>query len=208
MENTIINKDDEQIWYVDKSSLGASIKPIGFVPSTYQMLFLKKFERRGNLEHDESKLQIIPYVVLTIKDHMGNTNVVLYRRKGHEERLVGKFSAGWGGHINNEDESIIDGALRELKEELDIDVNRDNLKFAGYLYSDVDAVSRVHLGMVYTMNITMIDYGILKPSDEIDYMIFEPVDLVKADMLINPSDYEEWTKDAIAGLFPEEKGDE
>lgn len=120
---------------------------------------------RDEAETDPSKKQIIPYVVLTDDD-----KVVAYQRSKGDNRLTGKWSVGFGGHINPEDNSCLKTcALREVGEELIISnvtryvacgvedhselVTEDDLEFLGCIYDCSNDVGKVHLGVVYAVDV-------------------------------------------------------
>lgn len=76
---------------------------------------------RRDAEFDTDNLQPIPYVVvcgLNQKDK-SDRNFYIYttHRIGGDNRLIGKYSIGTGGHVEC-DESIGDALERELKEEI------------------------------------------------------------------------------------------
>ena len=68
----------------------------------YILMQQVKFMRRGDIEEDESWLQIIPYMYIYDQER---DKVFVYSRsvKGGEARLHGKASIGIGGHINEKD---------------------------------------------------------------------------------------------------------
>lgn len=118
------------------------------------------FVARGECETDESLQQIIPYVVVR------STSKVLWvnrGNKGGESRLHDMISIGHGGHINEEDSEVsygnneaihslpkgilLNGALRELHEEIDID-GPFNVTFGGEVNLETNEVDRVHYGVV------------------------------------------------------------
>lgn len=127
---------------------------------------------RTQCETDPDFLQLIPYVVVLDLD----CNILTYMRgtKGNEDRLHGKHSLGFGGHIEevatgNLTNLIFDAAKRELEEELGV-----NLKIDLHLHDEqitliqsFDKVGQVHLG-VYI--IVMIDRNQLG-QEELDVIV-------------------------------------
>ena len=92
--------------------------------------------------------QIIPYVVI----RHGEDYFVLKRTsKQTEARLHHKLSLGVGGHINP-GHSIMDGVHKELDEEVRID-GPHQLQFVGILNDDSTEVARVHLGVVFVLDV-------------------------------------------------------
>lgn len=110
------------------------------------------FARRGDLEEDATRKQLIPYCVIT-----NGPDVFVLRRKSAqtEARLHDKLSFGIGGHINPDDarknsaaDVIQGGMLQELGEELFVDADIAPT-YVGTLNDDSNDVGRVHLGLVY-----------------------------------------------------------
>ncbi|MGM0556198.1 MAG: hypothetical protein ACQEVA_07450 [Myxococcota bacterium] len=110
------------------------------------------FARRGDLEQDPTRKQLIPYCVLT-----HGSDVFVMRRKSAqtEARLHDKLSFGVGGHINPDDarknaadDVVQGGMLQELHEELFVPDDLEP-RYAGTLNDDSNEVGRVHLGVVY-----------------------------------------------------------
>lgn len=116
---------------------------------------------RSDCEKDTNYLQIIPYT--TLVNEMNN-KIFVYSRGdlGNEKRLVGKCSVGLGGHVEEEPDRslslsnvIIESALRELEEEVGLELDFDeyiNFKnefttISKILYSDIEEVGNVHLGI-------------------------------------------------------------
>lgn len=111
---------------------------------------IASFIDRDLVEEDENWLQIIPYITF-----ISNESVLTYRRAGSEKRLDGKVSIGIGGHVNIDDDpdhpflAFLQGAAREIKEEVGMDMPLDPLKdrIAGLIYDPSNPVGRVHLGV-------------------------------------------------------------
>ena len=142
---------EEQILVFDQSNLPAALNHEGFVPSQVgfltTLLDYSRFVRRGDAEGNPALRQIIPYVVLL---QQGRAFAVERLRTQSEARLHGKLSLGIGGHLNEPDIAV--GALRELHEELLLDgAELDALVFRGFINDYSSAVSRDHLGCLYTV---------------------------------------------------------
>lgn len=112
---------------------------------------------RHHAERKPDYLQIIPYAIL-----FEDGQIYGYQRQGSEDRLVGKGSIGFGGHVSFNDVSAVSnekseyispasairyGLRRELQEE--VGVAPRNIRPVGSLYDPSDEVGRVHLGIVY-----------------------------------------------------------
>lgn len=124
------------------------------------------FQSRCQIEENTNVIQIIPYVFIVNE----KKELLLYKRKGSEERLHDLYSIGIGGHINindkyyskneNKDGSINviqvieKGVRRELVEELALHcVDWTQLSLEGTLYKTNTLVDLVHLGLVYKLEI-------------------------------------------------------
>jgi predicted NUDIX family phosphoesterase len=103
-------------------------------------------------EEDPRYKQPIAYAIIFNREKQ---QIFIYKRSKQdknykEKRLQGKWSIGVGGHIEETDTShdpIVESLLREIKEEIGIDV--ENPKLLGYINDDTNPVGKVHFGMVY-----------------------------------------------------------
>jgi predicted NUDIX family phosphoesterase len=124
---------------------------------------------RPELETNERYRQLVSYVVFRHADA-----VLTYRRtaKGGESRLHGRTSVGVGGHVNAADvachggeidiaETLRRACAREIAEEVQCgDIT--SLRPVGVIKESVNAVSRVHLGVVVECWLTHRD---VRPRD-------------------------------------------
>ena len=113
-----------------------------------------EFIDRPAAENDPTRKQIIPYVVLCRRDEVFATRRL---NKGGESRLHGLISLGIGGHINPETDGdgkdvLSSGLWREVSEEVDI-ISRGALNARGMINDDTNDVGRVHLGMLFTLEV-------------------------------------------------------
>lgn len=169
--------------------------------------------RREELESDDRYRQLLPYVAIIIEGQDdGFDEVVFYQRvKGHgEQRLGGKHSIGFGGHIDLEDikhtnsvidlrETILSNLKRELNEELVLDGEIDNWadsrlvwEFRGLINDLSDNVGRHHLGIAFVVRIPA-DHVVR--SNEIGNVLvgnYEPNDLMNGAKY--SFEMENWTK--------------
>jgi predicted NUDIX family phosphoesterase len=124
--------------------------------------------RRHELEADPSFKQIIPYTLYSTPSEEGMKYLAYRRTKVvGEQRLAGKCSVGFGGHIDIADivirenntidlnETLQDASVRELEEELDTGdhvITVDDIHGPLFIiYDGSDEVGQVHLGLVMSV---------------------------------------------------------
>lgn len=133
-------------------------------------------------EESPSHKQLIPYVAVRTSQG-GSGKYLIYARKGGEEgRLSNKLSLGFGGHVHASDvpgeirfpsdhvpascvyNMVHNAALRELGEELKwpVGVRPMRLTQIGFLNDDSDDVGKVHLGIVYLIDVGNLE---LEPAE-------------------------------------------
>lgn len=122
---------------------------------------MMKMTLRNYAEYNEGLVQPVAYALLTTMDD-GVVKIFRTHRVGGDDRLVGSYSIGLGGHLGIM-EAILYGSYygliespaialqRELKEEVGLDISdSDCIKtFEGLIYYDETCVSSLHLGFVY-----------------------------------------------------------
>lgn len=122
---------------------------------------ITRFIPRDDVEEDENYLQIIPYIMFTC-----GPDIFLYTRgkKSGEVRLHDQLSIGVGGHVEGEDgwspfNAYIDGALREIKEEVGLELHASKLEgtVLGMLHDEETPVGRVHLGVLHVVNVSPVE---------------------------------------------------
>lgn len=156
------------ILVVDRRLLFPHLSPQGLLPAdavNLEALSLHLFfAERAFMETCSHYKQIIPYLVLTRGGSQGQDRVLAYQRRiAHSERrLGGLWSVGFGGHIEPLDRHdravavhglVQAAAFRELSEETGLDPARVTLTAAGFINSDREDVSSVHLGVVYRVDV-------------------------------------------------------
>lgn len=116
------------------------------------------FKPRNILENDSSYKQIIPYAIICCGDE-----VYLFKRtkKQTEVRLHNLYSLGVGGHMNPYGEKIDVAYMRhELNREMneEVIVHKgciiESIAAIGFLNDDTNDVGKVHLGVLYNINLT------------------------------------------------------
>lgn len=154
------------------------------------------YMQRAIAETNEDFVQLIPYVVVK----SGGKYLSYQRSSGSgEDRLHGNYSIGIGGHLDFFDNEtqvscVYNGMLREVKEELGLSSTLDMYSPVGTLYDDSNEVGRVHLGLVYTINIKDLDLS----QGELDILLNR--ELIDIEMLGDTTKYEEWSRATIVAL--------
>lgn len=174
-------KEREEVLVMERENVFRVVEPFeGFLQdelATIRVLneYAKyhHFKMRGDVEEDPSLKQLIPYVMIK-----RGREYLSYRRLagGGEQRLHGKRSLGFGGHMNEVVEvvnagtkemrihqvsfrhKLMDNLWREIsKEELDFSFKQEDctLTFLGLVNDDADptGVGAVHLGLVAILDI-------------------------------------------------------
>jgi len=157
------------------------------------------FRERGEVEEDEKWKQLIPYTYVC--DPRANT-VLAYKRavRGGEPRLAGKWSLGFGGHINPRDDRLgrhrmIDLATnRELQEELIFHYPYDAPVTMGFLYITDTPVDRVHFGVIRRA-LYWGDPGDVQHNEEIAELKWIPV------AELGQYTFEGWSEALVARLL-------
>lgn len=121
------------------------------------------FLQRDLAEYDLNYKQAIPYILIQNQHQF----LLLKRtKKQTEKRLHDKYSLGIGGHINPCCESeyknvIIHGLYKELHEEISISSDH-KLQFIGVINDETTDVSKVHLGLLYVIELEDGEFEILE----------------------------------------------
>ena len=158
-------------------------------------------ELRYDAELDFDSKQIIPYVVIR-----NGKKIFVTKRIDGDERLVGKMSIGEGGHIDRGDVVVREGRIdlkktvqncmnRELTEELYIHGNIGDYQFVEHFTDDSVEVSRVHLCLLYTID---VDGDI--DIKETDKLVGEWMTV--SELRKNYDNLENWSQIALDLLYP------
>jgi predicted NUDIX family phosphoesterase len=153
------------------------------------------YKLREDMETNPNYKQIIPYVIL-----YHNGTFFSYRRGKllGEQRLLGSYSIGVGGHISTTDRNLFDTSYnkamrRELTEEIEIGSTYKEY-IAALLNDDSNEVGRVHFGMVH---ILCLDTPIVKPREK---SMNEPAFVDQSHLLKNIDKYENWSQICIRNI--------
>lgn len=185
-------------------------------PKVLGLFNLKQtLQKRPECETDESVVQILPYITLVVEEEVNGTKVnkyLTYRRPitGDENRLHGKLSLGWGGHIELTHESanmkgfvFTSECLRELREELsifvfDVLVKNALTHSAVLYYQPNDEVGKYHLCVSLVIKINKNIHRIRPKTQEAINVAY----LTKEEILTqnSPADIEAWSDLVIGNL--------
>lgn len=175
------------------------------------------FIPRSQAETDENYLQVIPYVtVASATDH----KLLAYKRQGGgEQRLEGKWSVGFGGHIDDTDcfdqdhipltNVLCFAAYREIFEELCFKddwqfATLPGLKIIGVVYTgnfrDAGPVDRVHVGV--SMVLPVVDTTWVKPRQETGTAV-EYAWLSENELFDRYGEFELWSRCCLPGYTRE-----
>lgn len=163
------------------------------------------YRARGEMEHDPSFKQLIPYVLFRWHDAEGRPHLFQYKRGGGqgEKRLHAKRSVGVGGHISTVDATAgenhavyREGMLRELAEEVAIEAAYEE-QCVGLINDDETSVGTVHLGVVHLCDLQEPAVG--PREDDIQEAGFRPIDALLTEL----PEFESWSQIALQALFGE-----
>ncbi|GGI40295.1 NUDIX domain-containing protein [Mammaliicoccus stepanovicii] len=203
-----MSKYDEMITVVPRATIFNNeayqfngFKSIQDEETKYIYETIKQYEvkRRGDMEEDPSYKQLISYCILENE----NNEVLVYERLsgGGEGRLHGLSSIGVGGHMNdvpnatNVEEVINENAKRELEEEVGLNEEAvTNLELIGFINDDENDVGKVHIGLVFKLNVTKSSVSAIE-TDTLK------IDWISKNDLSNDKNYETWSGLIIEGLY-------
>lgn len=157
----------EQVYVVQ--SLNVLKVPDRFFETSQENLDWTKqgiFVFRYDAEYNTLFQQVIPYVVLT--DSKMEQFYVSERISG-EERLVGSYSIGFGGHINPCDgyRNVIENCIeRELNEEVSAKFIKEPLRLLGTV-RDLLSTTNDHIGIVYLKRVSNKTKIKIKENDKL-----------------------------------------
>ena len=141
---------------IPKRTLSVGLIPFNGIFTEYSYIPREYADDDNNVVEMSKYPQLIPYVVVKCDDEY-----LTYQRKGNETRLHGKYSFGFGGHIDSTDlvelnstDDLIKPVRRELLEELGLTANNYTLDFKPmFIYSEKTNVDKVHIGLIVVCNL-------------------------------------------------------
>jgi len=157
----------QHILVIERKYLFPGLSPQGLLPPDAVDLDALQphlfYAERAYMERNSHYKQIIPYLVLE-RGTGDEARVLVYQRrdKHTERRLGGRWSVGFGGHMDPLDRDAPEvarhglwraSALRELQEETGLVVPPERLQAAGFINSDGEDVSSVHFGVVFRIDL-------------------------------------------------------
>ncbi len=199
---------EQEIMVVDRKKLFRDRYFQGYNPSNlynFESIIIdnSKFMVRALAEENPDYKQPIAYAVIINEDTKQIFGYVRSKKDKdyREKRLQGKFSIGFGGHINRHDLGFdahpIKGSLiREVfREELDILGNAQEPQLLGYINDDTNAVGKVHFGLLYYVltNAKTIKAKDKEIADSRFYRLSQLVNICND----SKRDVEGWTKIAL-----------
>jgi predicted NUDIX family phosphoesterase len=149
---------------------------------------------RAEVEHDETLLQPIAYLVLL--NEVGQA--WCYQRTGGDARVDGRLSCGVGGHVDAADAMATVNAqvgtlfdpeatlrralLRELAEELHATAaDLHELRLQCLIYEGISPIGRVHLGVLYTAQWRHTEAPQPRPDEALQGLGFMDLSAIAAD---------------------------
>lgn len=169
-----------------------------------------EFRSRKTVEEDSTSVQALPVVV--VRNKSGDVLCLRRRELNPSNKLHEKIVFWAGGHVRREDGSngraIVSGALRELKEELRLNVESDELKLLGAIYADVAGKTGKHVAIVYEWRAESDDVAISLSTAEfferrgtsLSGRFLPQSDLVEQ---IKSQASEVWSEEIVRELLPE-----
>lgn len=146
----------EEILHLPKASIASLFQNRTFVGPDGAAQLIQEFGSQGNyaarekVEADHGLVQAIPVVV--VRNKRGDVLRLKRRERSTSSKLHEQVVIWAGGHVRLEDGkngiAVLRCAMRELKEELRLSVEQEELKLVGAVYADAGDSGK-HVGLVY-----------------------------------------------------------
>lgn len=126
------------------------------------------FQPREEVEADDSRIQALPIVV--VRNASGEVLRLRRREKRAENPLHNKIVIWAGGHVRREDaingDPLVRCAVRELEEELRLQVAPASLHLIGAVYLDVGGTTSQHVAIAYEWRASTDDVAVVLSRSE------------------------------------------
>lgn len=126
------------------------------------------FRPRDEVEKDESRVQAIPIVI--VRNASGEVLRLRRREKTADNPLHDKIVIWAGGHVRREDsiagDPLLRCAVRELEEELRLQIDSESLRLIGAVYLDTGGKTSKHLGIAYEWRASTDDVAVVLSRSE------------------------------------------
>jgi predicted NUDIX family phosphoesterase len=172
--DTIEQQLREDILFVPREKLrkvfGGRVSLDASVTSRVKALFKRfgQFSPREEVEADSTSVQALPVVV--VRNKSGDVLQLKRNEIDRSNPLHEKLVIWAGGHVRSEDgengEAIKRGAARELKEELRLSVEAEELSLLGSIYVDLENKSGKHVAIVYEWRADTDDVAVVLSNSE------------------------------------------
>lgn len=173
---------------------GLTLAADDYLPAILQTTL--RYIDRPLAELDTDYKQLIPYVIVVCGDR-----VLEYQRCGGENRLLGKWSLGIGGHINEDDgptsTAYNTGLHRELREEIGYEMEQwKSPLIVALINDDSTPVGKVHFGVVHILNVESTEVVTKCPNLKNAHF----VSMRAAELRRMAGEYEKWSELAAYDL--------
>ena len=126
------------------------------------------FRRREEVEKDGSRVQGLPIVIVR---NVSGEVLRLRRREKREDNLLHNKIVIWaGGHVRREDavngDPLIHCAIRELEEELRLQIEFSSLRLIGAVYFDNGGSTSKHVAIAYEWRASTDDVSVVLSRSE------------------------------------------
>ena len=152
--------------FVDKNFIGGS------QAEELTRSFLKgsdgNFRPRDEVENDGARVQALPIVI--VRNASGHVLRLRRREKADDNPLHNKIVIWAGGHVRREDavngDPLIHCAIRELEEELRLQIEFSSLRLIGAVYFDNGGKTSKHVAIAYEWRATTDDVSVVLSRSE------------------------------------------
>lgn len=166
----------EEIISCPKESVSRSFAGASFIRGAQADALVRKFRDangdsfrpRDEVEEDASRVQAIPIVV--VRNASGEVLRLRRREKTADNPLHDKIVIWAGGHVRREDsiagDPLLRCAVRELEEELRLQIDSESLHLIGAVYLDMGGKTSKHLGVAYEWRASTDDVAVVLSRSE------------------------------------------